>query len=89
MTDPIVTKIDIAKVTSAYSGRPGCQCGCMGNYTDKPASIKRIVNNMFRKAKEAGEQVYIDSNGIVYCRDDADPRRGNRGFQYAIYFDKR
>ena len=89
MTDPIVTKIDIAKVTSVYSGRPGCQCGCKGNYSDKPAIIKRVINNMFRKAKEAGEQVMIDVNGVVYARQDEDPRRGTRGFQYAVYFDER
>lgn len=89
MTDPIVTKIDIAKVKSVYSGRPGCQCGCRGNYSDKPHIIKRVVNNMFRKAKEAGEQVYIDRNGIVYAHEEEDTRRGTRGFQYAVYFDER
>lgn len=29
---PKVTKIDIDKVLSVYSGRPGCACGCRGNY---------------------------------------------------------
>ena len=27
----------------AYSGRPGCGCGCRGNYTNKPAAIRRVV----------------------------------------------
>lgn len=89
MADPIVTKIDVAKVKQVYSGRPGCQCGCRGNYSSKPAVIKRVVNNMFRRAKEAGENVMIDSNGIVYARQDEDYRNGIRGFQYAIYFDER
>ena len=87
MADPIVTKIDIAKVKKVYSGRPGCQCGCRGNYSTKPAIIKRVINNMFRRAKEACEGVYIDSNGIVYSRQDEDSRCGIRGFQYAVYFE--
>ena len=89
MIDPIVTKVDIAKVKRVYSGRPGCQCGCRGSYSDRPSTIKRVVNNMFRKAAEVGEQVYIDENGIVYARQDEDSRSGVRGFQYAVYFDER
>lgn len=87
MADPIVKKIDITKVKKVYSGRPGCQCGCRGNYSTKPAVIKRVINNMFRKAEEAGEGVYIDSNGIIYAREDEDHRNGIRGFQYAVYFE--
>lgn len=83
-TDFRVTKIDISRVAQVYSGRPGCQCGCKGNYSTKPHVIRRVVENMFRKAEESGEGVWIDRNGIVWARQDDSPYE--RGFQYAVYF---
>lgn len=34
------------KIVSVYSGRPGCACGCRGNHSENPATIKKIVKKM-------------------------------------------
>jgi len=36
-------------VSSVYSGRPGCACGCKGNHSTNPRVIKQIV----RKVQQA------------------------------------
>jgi len=31
-------------ISRVYSGRPGCMCGCRGNYSTNPAQITRVCN---------------------------------------------
>ena len=38
--------IDPSTVSRVYSGRPGCMCGCQGNYSTNPATIKLICNKI-------------------------------------------
>jgi len=38
--------IECAVIGKVYSGRPGCGCGCRGNYSWSSTSIKRLVNKM-------------------------------------------
>jgi hypothetical protein len=49
--------VDRAKVVRVYSGRPGCACGCRGNYSENPATIARIVNRI----NALGAQTYDGS----------------------------
>jgi len=32
------------EVSRVYSGKPGCMCGCRGNYSTNPAQITRVCN---------------------------------------------
>lgn len=34
------------QVTKSYSGRPGCACGCRGNYSQSARSIKIIAGKI-------------------------------------------
>lgn len=38
--------VDRTQVEGVYSGKPGCACGCRGNYSENPATITRIVNRI-------------------------------------------
>lgn len=49
---------DVEKV---YSGRPGCACGCRGNYTQHIATMKKIYNKF-----KAGRK-----QGLVYSWKDS------------------
>jgi hypothetical protein len=33
-------------VEQVYSGRPGCACGCRGNYSTNPNTINQIVEKL-------------------------------------------
>lgn len=65
-------------VARVYSGRPGCACGCRGNYSENPATITRIVETL-AQADEIhvttgldGELIFFGDVGersyTVYCR---------------------
>lgn len=41
-----IEELKLQDITKAYSGRPGCGCGCQGNYTTNPSAIKRLLNTM-------------------------------------------
>lgn len=36
-------KVDTADIVKVYSGKPGCACGCKGNYFEDARNIKRVV----------------------------------------------
>jgi hypothetical protein len=38
--------VDASKVVKVYSGRPGCACGCRGNYSTNPKTIKLITRRI-------------------------------------------
>ena len=38
--------IDPKTVSRVYSGRPGCMCGCRGNYSTNPATIAQICKKI-------------------------------------------
>ena len=40
------------QVAQVYSGKPGCACGCKGNYSENPRTIKTIVNRMVRMIQD-------------------------------------
>jgi hypothetical protein len=67
--DPVVTRIDPTKFERAYSGRPGCMCGCLGDYKEDPKAIARIARNMMDRP---GGLPRIDDEGIVYYMDRDD-----------------
>lgn len=61
------------KVARVYTGRIGCMCGCMGNYSENPATMTRVfnkVNNHPNKKVDADIGcIYIKENGrtaVVY-----------------------
>jgi hypothetical protein len=37
------SKLDAEKVYKVYSGRPGCGCGCKGEYRDRPKQITNVI----------------------------------------------
>jgi hypothetical protein len=38
--------VDPNEVARVYSGRPGCACGCRGNYSTNPTTIKQICKKI-------------------------------------------
>lgn len=74
-----ILQLDRADVVRVYSGRPGCACGCRGNYSTNPATITRIVNRMKEEAAEGapgpmafGGAVCGDLPGDTYGGDSPD-----------------
>lgn len=53
------------QVSQVYSGRPGCACGCRGNYSSNPATITRIVETL-AQATEINITTGFDGELIFY-----------------------
>ena len=81
MTEPTITKINPAKVVHAYSGRPGCGCGCRGKHHYRPEAkgpgyeverddkaVDRVVAKMNKLASEGAEIGY--QMGMVYIETE-------------------
>ena len=51
-----------------YSGRPGCMCGCRGNYSSHKSSITRVVNKILSSPdhKREDNHVYLDTPTRTY-----------------------
>lgn len=63
--------VDKSKVKRVYRGRPGCACGCNGDYSTNPVTISRVVNKInklgprtYREHKD--EFVFADSKTRTY-----------------------
>jgi hypothetical protein len=52
------------QVKQVYSGKPGCACGCKGNYSENPKTIKTIVNRM-REALKNGTATEVMFGGVI------------------------
>lgn len=50
--------IDATAVSAVYSGSHGCACGCRGNHTSNPRTIKQIVAKI-QQADQDGYNVHI------------------------------
>lgn len=67
------SKIDVNKVSKVYSGRPGCACGCRGNYfssskfpsegkvvNDKMvARVVKLFNDNLDKVEDYGDGIFV------------------------------
>jgi hypothetical protein len=49
--DEILARLERDAITTVYSGRPGCACGCKGHHTDSQRS-KTLIANKIRAALE-------------------------------------
>lgn len=74
-----------SQITRVYSGRPGCMCGCRGNYSTSPTTITKIYNKFLKEAEAAVK--YDDDKfespvaRFVYWKNPEGTRT------YTIYFD--
>lgn len=59
MTAPI----DVTAVSQVYNGRHGCACGCRGNYSSTPRSIRQIVAKINQAAAD-GHTVHVHGWGV-------------------------
>lgn len=74
MTFKSITDITRDDVERAYSGAPGCACGCRGTYTTNKGGITRILNALKAIADADPDAVKVDdfgSDGVCYnvCGD--------------------
>ena len=67
-----------ATAKRTYSGKPGCMCGCNGNYNDSKETaafkraVTRIINNPNVIVHEDGGFAYVVTatrNNVVYFGD--------------------
>jgi len=82
----LTASIDVTKVASVYSGRPGCCCGCRGKHTHATGhatqdyhvvndrTVRTIVNKVNR-AIAAGEKVEDCGDHAFWERKDGDSVR--------------
>jgi hypothetical protein len=71
MIKAVLDRLTPADIVRVYSGRPGCGCGCRGNYSIKPATITRLLRNVQLDAPK--EELDV-AEGIAVCeRELADP----------------
>lgn len=71
-------RIDRAKIKRVYSGKPGCACGCLGNYSESKGSITKVLKK-FDEAFAVNEMTGLDGETIIYW-DSPDRSR-----TYTIY----
>ena len=50
--------MDTTKIVRTYRGRPGCGCGCRGEYSTRPGTTTRRANEA-KAAVAAGERPII------------------------------
>ena len=79
--------IQRGKITRVYSGRPGCACGCRGNYSSSKGSITKILkvyaDTLASTIKEGGDDnMTSDGEHFVYWESPDGARA------YTIYFKK-
>jgi len=81
-TNPVKPTISIDQIVRVYSGRPGCACGCRGNYREDLASFKRsLAKYSGATAVQTDEgDLDLDGNKFVYWRNDQGTRT------YTIYY---
>lgn len=78
------------QATETYTGKPGCACGCRGNYSRNPRAMKATVNKMRRiiEAATAHEpHGLMVSQGHWVGVDNAEGREATR--TYTVYTDER
>lgn len=57
--------IDGKVILRVYTGRQGCACGCRGNYSTRPATIRRVVSKI-KSFPQATEEDGPNPQGKVY-----------------------
>jgi len=62
-------------VEKIYSGRPGCGCGCNGNYyepgdTSFRSMLTRTVNVFRERRNEVGVQDLLNGSLVLFIEDD-------------------
>lgn len=62
-----IEELKLQDVTKAYSGRPGCGCGCRGNYTTNPSAIKRLLNTMMLHVLDG---MPVERSGVQIAGDE-------------------
>jgi hypothetical protein len=50
-------EVAVENIVKVYSGKPGCGCGCRGNYFTDERNIKRVVKAMNARQDEVKEEV--------------------------------
>ena len=67
----VTQPIDIATIKRVYSGKPGCGCGCRGQYWTDARNIKRVVNIMNSRLDEVRVMTSIMAEGgKIYSVED-------------------
>jgi len=65
MSNPVnIQSITPEQVTRAYTGKPGCMCGCKGTYAANPAQVVRILRTI--QANEAKAEVAENGEWVAY-----------------------
>jgi hypothetical protein len=67
-------EVDASTIKRSYSGRPGCACGCRGNYSEEPRTMKATRTKMInalrdRKATDAGNDgdgFFVETSTRLY-----------------------
>lgn len=65
---PVVAEIDPTTIKKVYSGKPGCGCGCKGNYFEDERNIRRIVKAINKGRHSAQFQSHEGfAGGTIYA----------------------
>lgn len=72
-----------------YSGRCGCACGCMGNYTDGKKGSQKLVN-MKKFAADWAEDLWhgVDCGGHAYISCDKNSKEEGVNRSYTVYLNE-
>lgn len=91
-----ITDIGVADVVQAYRGKPGCMCGCKGNYYCNPRHLDKLSEALGYQAKsedkDTEEKIIARIlNKMKKHADDVDMSKTHAYLEvgsrcYAIYF---
>ena len=63
-----IQKVTTDIVTSVYSGRPGCGCGCRGKYSETKGAKTRILNVLKANADKLTQHMgFISENEYIFA----------------------
>ena len=66
--------LKVEHTTQSYSGKPGCMCGCMGNYNQSSRACKMAITQMTKDPKVRLQTWDHDDNdshaGCLYIRTE-------------------
>lgn len=66
--------LEVSQTTRAYTGRPGCMCGCLGVYHEGLRARKLAITQLLKNPQVRLQAWDNDAEGCVYLVTDTRSR---------------
>ena len=62
--------LKVEHTTRAYSGKPGCMCGCLGNYNEGERARKLAITQLLKNPDVKFQAWNNDEEGCIYYTNE-------------------